>query len=159
MPDFSDVATYLAGFGLEARAFDRPTPTAPAAAEVVGCHVAQIAKTMLVTIGGDPLVVVASGDARLHAPLLKAVVGRGGKVRFCPSEQVMDLLGYPPGGVCPFLLPRELPVLLDVSMQRFERIYPAAGTPASAADIPVAMLEQVCAGRWARVCQVPNGEG
>jgi len=153
MPSFAEVTDYLAGFNLRTEAFNEPTPTAPAAAAVVGCSVAEIAKTMLVSISGEPLVVVASGDARLNNSLLKQASGRSGKVRFCSAEQVNELLGYPPGGVCPFLLPAGLPVLLDTSLQRFEQVYPAAGTPASAARVPVSLLPELCGGEWAEVCR------
>lgn len=157
MPCFEEVRDFLSGFGLQAAVFEQPTPTAVAAAAVVGCSIAQIAKTMLVEMAGEPLIVVASGDARLNNSLLKKASGRSGKVRFCQSEQVADLLGYPPGGVCPFLLPQGLKVLLDESLRRFDIVYPAAGTIASAATVPVEMLPQLCAGTWAVTCKVQDG--
>jgi prolyl-tRNA editing enzyme YbaK/EbsC (Cys-tRNA(Pro) deacylase) len=76
-----------------------------------------------------------------------------GKVRLPAATDVQRLTGYLPGGVCPFLLPAELPVLLDLSLQRFSRVYAAAGNDASAVPLSAAQLELLTAGRWVEVCE------
>ena len=40
-------------------------------------------------------------------------------------DQVEAITGFAPGGVCPFNVPKEIPVWLDVSMKRFEYVHPA----------------------------------
>ena len=40
-------------------------------------------------------------------------------------DQVEAITGFAPGGVCPFNIPKEIPVWLDVSMKRFEYVHPA----------------------------------
>ena len=42
-------------------------------------------------------------------------------------DKVEEITGFAPGGVCPFNVPKDIPVWLDVSMKRFEYIYPAGG--------------------------------
>ena len=43
-----------------------------------------------------------------------------------------SLVGHAPGGVCPFAIKEGVPVYLDVSLHRFETVYPAAGDDRSA---------------------------
>lgn len=42
-------------------------------------------------------------------------------------DQVEAITGFAPGGVCPFNVPKEIPVWLDVSMKRFEYVQSKAG--------------------------------
>lgn len=154
MPSFQDVAAYLKPFGFEALIFSEPTPTAPAAAAVIGCSVAEIAKTILVTVGSELVAVVTSGDTRIHSPFLKESTRLRGKVRMLDGDRVVELVDYPPGGVCPFLLPSTLPVILDKSLKRFSCVYPAAGTPASGVAITVSRLPELTGGHWAEVCRI-----
>lgn len=40
-------------------------------------------------------------------------------------DQVVDLIGHPVGGVCPFGIKDGVSVYLDVSLKRFETVFPA----------------------------------
>ena len=153
MPDIVAVKTYLAGKGIEVWEYDQPTPTAETAAAAVGCQPAQIAKTLLFVVGGQPLVVVACGDMRVKSSLLKRGTGLSGKVKLPQAEEVEAMTGYAPGGVCPFLLPPDLPVYLDHSLKRFDQVYAAAGNAASAVPIAADVLENLCRGGWVKVCE------
>ena len=62
--------------------------------------------------------------------------------------------GYRPGGVSPFLLPGELPVLLDNSLQRFAVVYPAAATSSSGVAMTFNRLAELCGGQVVDVCDV-----
>ena len=152
MPTIDDVERYLAPYGIQVLRFAAPTPTVETAAAAVGCAPAEIAKSMLLLVGGRPLLVVACGDARVKSSKLKQAVGLSGKVSFPGPEEVRRHTGYAPGGVCPFLLPKELPVLLDLSLRRFARIYPAAGDDHSAVVISSEQLAELTGGRFAEVC-------
>lgn len=152
MPDLDAVKTYLAARGIEVWRYAEPTPTADLAAAAVGCSVAEIAKTLLFFIADQPLVVVTCGDMKVNSSLLKQGTGCSGKVRLPQAEDVRSLTGYLPGGVCPFLLPAELPVYLDRSLRRFEQVYAAAGDAASAVPIRAAELAALTAGLWVDVC-------
>ena len=152
MPDIEVVKTYLAERGIEVWQYQQPTPTADLAAVAVGCSAAEIAKTLLFFIGDKPLVVVTCGDMKVKSSLLKQGTGLAGKVRLPQAEAVKSLTGYAPGGVCPFLLPAELPVILDPSLRRFPQVYAAAGDDASAVPLRPELLEALTAGNWAEVC-------
>lgn len=159
MPTLEEVKRHLAQHGVEVREFEEPTPTAETAARAVGCSVGEIAKTVLFIVGDSPVAVVTAGDTKVRSGALKRALGKTGKVRLPAAEEVMSLTGYAPGGVCPFLLPPTLPVVVDVSLRRFSIVYPAAGNDHSGVPITVDRLLEVTGGREADVCADGSGGG
>jgi prolyl-tRNA editing enzyme YbaK/EbsC (Cys-tRNA(Pro) deacylase) len=56
--------------------------------------------------------------------------------------------------VCPFGIPEDVPVYLDVSMKRFETIYPACGSSNSAIKLTCEELEKYTScTSWVDVCK------
>jgi prolyl-tRNA editing enzyme YbaK/EbsC (Cys-tRNA(Pro) deacylase) len=153
MPGIAEVKEYLAGHQIEVWEYQQPTPTCETAAAAVGCTPAEIAKTLLFLVGGKPVAVVTCGDMKVKSSLLKKASGLSGKVKLPQAEEVQEFTGYSPGGVCPFLLSPDLPVLLDVSMQRFSQVYAAAGNDYSAVPVTFAQLESLTAGQAVAVCE------
>lgn len=101
------------------------TPTVPAAAAALGVEADQIIKTLLFLIErpGDaestpwPIVVISHGQKRVDKGALAAYAGVGKKrVTLAPADVVLDLLGYPAGGVPPFGHQRQLPVIVDAAV-------------------------------------------
>ncbi len=153
MPSIDEVKTYLATHQIEVWEYQQPTPTCETAAAAVGCTAAEIAKTLLFLVGGKPVAVVTCGDMKVKSSLLKKAAGFSGKVKLPQADEVLRFTGYAPGGVCPFLLAADLPVLLDVSMQRFGQVYAAAGNDYSAVPITFAQLQQLTGGEPVEVCE------
>ena len=147
-----EVRSYLAQEGYEVKIYSRPTPTSFAAAEVIGCSVAEIAKSVLMLVGQQPVLVVTSGDTRVKSSRLKQVTGLRGQVRLPSPDEVMCYTGYSPGAVSPFLLPDDLPVLIDRSLQRFMVVYPAGGSGNSAVAMKLNRLQELCNGQLVNVC-------
>ncbi len=154
MPSIEEVKDYLRAYDIEVLEFAQPTPTSETAAQAVGCTVAEIAKSILFMVGGQPVMVVTSGDMKVKSSKIKKAAGLTGKVKFPDAEEVIRHTGYAPGGVCPFLLPKDLPVLIDASLRRFSRVYPAAGNDYSAVPMTVDQLLKVTGGREAEVCDL-----
>ena len=153
MPTIEDVKQYLRERGIEVWEFEEPTPTSETAARAVGCSVGEIAKSILFIIGGTPVVVVTSGDVRVKGSKLKQAMGFTGKARLPEAEEVAAHTGYAPGGVCPFLLPAGLKVVVDRSMRRFPKVYAAAGNEHSAVPITVEQLLEITGGVEVAVCE------
>lgn len=153
MPTIEDVKQYLRERGIEVWEFEEPTPTSETAARAVGCSVGEIAKSILFIIGGTPVVVVTSGDVRVKGSKLKQAVGFTGKARLPEAVEVAAHTGYAPGGVCPFLLPAGLKVVVDRSMRRFPKVYAAAGNEHSAVPITVEQLLEITGGAEVAVCE------
>jgi len=154
VPTIDEVKSYLAEHQVEVWEYRQPTPTCETAAAAVGCTPAEIAKTLLFLVGGKPAVVVTCGDMKVKSSLLKKAAGLAGKVKLPQADEVLQYTGYAPGGVCPFLLAPDLPVLLDVSLQRFEKVYAAAGNDYSAVPVTFSQLLELTGGQLAKVCEV-----
>ncbi len=152
MTDITHVKEYLAEQGIEVLEFAQETATAVTAAAAVGCSAAEIAKTLLFFIGGQPVAVVTCGDMKVKSSPLKKFFQLQGKVKLPSAEDVERCTGYAPGGVCPFLLPAGLPVCLDTSLERFPVVYAAAGNSHSAVPITVEQLKRLTGGSMGALC-------
>ncbi len=126
--------------GLQALEFEPgSTPTAEAAAARIGVAVAQIAKSLLFrTKSGEYVMVVVRGDRRVSSPKLKALVGS--KCSMTSTEETERIIGFRPGGVCPFGV-TGIPIYLDGGLAEYDVVYPAAGTDAS--GVPMS-YEHLC---------------
>lgn len=152
MAALPELKEYLATHNIDVWEYVEPTATAAAAASAVGCSVAEIAKTLLFLVGGNPVAVVTCGDMKVKSSWLKQASGLSGKVKLPQAEDVLSYTSYTPGGVCPFLLPAELPLLLDTSLQRFSVVYAAAGNNHSAVPVTVAQLKKITGGEIVELC-------
>ncbi len=130
--------------------FDQSTKTAALAAEAMGCELGQIVKSLVVDVGGRAVVALVAGDRRGDLDAIAAEVGAEGASMADP-DLVRAATGYAIGGVSPFDLPDGLTVLLDDSLERFEVVYPAAGTPSSMVRMTLGDLLSVTHARVARV--------
>ena len=133
------------------------TATVAPAAAAHGVAPAQIAKTLSLRVGDAVFLLVTGGSARLHSAKAKATFG--GKTRMLPPHEVEALTGHPVGGVCPFGLPRPLPVYCDVSLKAFEEVLPAAGAANSAVRISPLRLAQLVGAAWVDVCETDSAPG
>lgn len=140
------------GFAEDIYTFDQPTKTARMAADVMGCDLGQIVKSLVFVVGDTPVLALVAGDRRGDTDAIaREAGGTPGDVRFADADTVRDATGYAIGGVSPFDLPQELLVLLDDSLLRFETVYPAAGTPSSMVRMRLADLVRVTPARIARI--------
>ncbi len=69
-------------------------------------------------------------------------------------DEAIALTGHAVGGVCPFALPEGVRVCLDRSLRRFETVFPAAGSAASAIELSCDELQKCTGGEWVDVCKV-----
>ncbi len=148
------VSQYLAGFGLDnrIRTLDSSSATVALAAQALGCREALIAKTLSFEYNGTALLLVAAGDAKVDNKKFKAVFGV--KAKMPAPDQVEALTGFQPGGVCPFAAKEGVKVYLDVSLKRFETVYPAGGSGNTAVKLSLSELENASrAEKWVDVCK------
>lgn len=135
------VKAYLAGFGLDDRVmeFDASSATVAEAAADLGCEPARIGKTMAFDVAGQPTLVVIAGDGKVDNARYKTQFHC--KACMIKPDELVAKVGHPMGGVCPFAVCPGVPVYLDKSLRRFDVVYPAAGTAASAVRLSVPELE------------------
>ena len=129
------VRAYFRPLGLEERIreFDVSSATVELAAQAVGVEAARIAKTLSFKVDDRPILIVAAGDAKVDNGKYKAQFHT--KAKMLTHEEAHTLIGHDVGGVCPFALPENVAVYLDVSMKRFDTIFPAAGSSNSAVEM------------------------
>lgn len=139
----------------EIREFSVSSATVELAAKALGVAPQLIAKTLSFEMGEGGMLLVAAGDARIDNRKFKDQFSR--KAKMLAAEEALRLTGHPVGGVCPFALSAPLPVYLDASLLRFETVYPAAGSAASAVVITPARLQEITGGEWVDVCTLPEG--
>jgi prolyl-tRNA editing enzyme YbaK/EbsC (Cys-tRNA(Pro) deacylase) len=151
------VRRVLEQHGLDAREFEPgSTPTSPLAAEQLGVEVGQIAKSILLKAkDGRFYLVVAAGDRRIDNKRLKEQIGV--KARMATAEETEQVTGFRPGGVCPFGLAdaENLTVWVDRSLDRYDTVYPAAGTDASGVPMTPEQLIQVTGSERCDVMAAP----
>jgi prolyl-tRNA editing enzyme YbaK/EbsC (Cys-tRNA(Pro) deacylase) len=129
---------------------DGSTATVAEAAAAHRVPEAAIAKTLSLSVGGKPFLVVAGGLARLDNKKAKAEFG--GKVSMLGPEEVLLITGHPVGGVCPFGLATPLQIYCDVSLKAFAEVVPAAGSRTSALRIAPDRLAELTCAKWVEVC-------
>ncbi len=121
-----DVRRSLASAGIVVHELPGDASTAQSAAEALNTTVATIVKSLLFLHGEQPLLVLVAGDRKLNQRKLSAELG-GGKVRLARPEQVLDITGYPVGGVPPVAHRTPLKVLMDRYLLEHPVVYAAAG--------------------------------
>ncbi|WP_336857387.1 YbaK/EbsC family protein [Sinomonas albida] len=122
--------------------FDDDVPTAVAAAEVLGCEVGAIANSLVFELDGAPLLILASGAARVDTKLVARQLGSG-KIKRATPEFVLEHTGQRVGGVAPVGHPERLRTLIDVHLSEYPLLWAGAGDHQSMLSISYADLARV----------------
>lgn len=140
------------GFADRIILFDVSSATVALAAQALGCEECRIAKTLSFDQDGKTVLVIAAGDARIDNHKYKETFHV--KARMLPASEAEERTGYAVGGVCPFGVKDGVSIFLDVSLKRFDTVYPAAGTSSSAVRLSPAELEGLLPeASWIDVCK------
>lgn len=133
--------------------FDESSATVEEAAQVIGVEPGQIAKTLSFRGEGEKaILIVAAGDAKIDNKKFRHTFGF--KARMLSPVEVLAQTGHEVGGVCPFGLTNELDVFLDVSLKRFDTVYPACGSTNSAIKVTLDELATYSAAKeWVDICK------
>lgn len=145
---------YLQQFGRaeDVQEFTTSSATVELAAQAVGTEPARIAKTLSFFIEDRCILIVAAGDAKVDNKKYKDFFGC--KAKMPPREDCLRLTGHEAGGVCPFANPPGTAVYLDLSLQRFDFVYPACGSGNSAIKLTCEELFLYAnALEWIDVCK------
>jgi Cys-tRNA(Pro) deacylase len=135
------------GLDISIKEFTETTRTAEDAAGAIGCTVAQIVKSLLFMVDGQPTLALISGPNRLDEAKLATLCGVGKKkVKRADANTVRVTTGYAIGGVPPFGHKTKLPVYIDRDFWQFEIIWAAAGTPNAVFPINPAAMVRVTGG-------------
>ena len=128
------------------------TATVAMAAEALGVEPGRIAKTMSFLQGNKAVLIITEGTAKIDNRKYKDTFHV--KAKMIPFEEVENIIGHAPGGVCPFGINEGIDVYLDESLKQFDIVYPAAGDDHSAVKLTIAELEDASQAKgWVDVCK------
>ena len=151
---------WFRSLGMEERVieFTVSSATVELAAQALGVEGARIAKTLSFKNkeGDGCILILAAGDARIDNRKFKDKFGM--KAKMPTPDEVLEMVGHPVGGVCPFGCNEGIPVYLDESLKRFTTVFPAVGSPSSAIELNLEELYRCSkALEWIDVCKLPEG--
>lgn len=152
------VRAYLKAFGMEQKIMELPTSSATVAlaAEALGTEPARIAKTLSLDLDGTVLLIVCAGDTKIDNAKYKATFHA--KAKMLTPDEVSSRVGHAVGGVCPFAVKEGVSIYLDLSLKRFQTVYPACGSTNSAIELAPEDIFRISGARdWVDVCK-PAGQ-
>ncbi|GAA1671577.1 aminoacyl-tRNA deacylase [Mycolicibacterium murale] len=146
------VAAALAAAGIPSNIviLDADAKTAAAAAAQLGCEVGAIANSLVFDCDGEPLLVMASGAARVNTEVLAAALGAT-SIRKADAALVRQATGQVIGGVAPAGHPHPLRTIVDSTLAQYPVVWTAAGTADSVMPLTYPQLLGLTAGREAQV--------
>ncbi|MGI6752663.1 MAG: YbaK/EbsC family protein [Anaerovoracaceae bacterium] len=150
------VREYFKRWGREEEIIEFPVSSATVelAAEAAGVIPARIAKTLSFKNGDDGCVlIVTSGNMKIDNQKFKGYFGM--KAKMLSPDEVVKYTGYEIGGVCPFAIDHPgVKIYCDVSMKKYETVFPACGSDNSAIELTGDEIFEFCNGAaWIDVCK------
>lgn len=137
-----NVREYFKKWGLAEKVQEFPVSSATVAdaAKAVGCEEKRIAKTMSFLVDNGAVLIVMAGDAKVDNVKFKNQFHT--KAVMIKPDRLMELVGHPMGGVCPFDVKAGVKTYLDSSLKRFNTVFPACGSANSAIELSMDELEK-----------------
>ena len=148
------VRDYFRPLGREQDILEFPVSSATVelAAQAAGVIPARIAKTLSFLVEEGCVLIVTAGDAKIDNSKYKSMFHT--KAKMLTPEQAQEMTGHAVGGVCPFGNPDGVRTYLDVSLQRFDTVFPAAGSANSAIELTCDELAEYSRSLgWIDVCK------
>lgn len=145
---------YLEKYNLENEVIElkETTATVKDAANALKCEEGDIAKTLSFIVNDKPILIVTSGNYKIINSKFKQEFKT--KAVMIPFNDVENLVGYAPGGVCPFGVNNGVDIYLDVSLKEHDYIYPACGSSNSAIKLTLEQIEKIVDyKKWIDVCK------
>lgn len=142
------VQMFLIEKGYECAVKELPdsTRTAEEAASAIGCQVAQIAKSLVFIdkASGNPILVIASGINRVDTKKIEEATGL--QLTKADGKFVKEKLGFAIGGIPPIAHNEKVITFLDISLQNYEFLWAAAGTPFAVFQLHSNQLQKMTEG-------------
>lgn len=137
------VKEYLKKYNMDDKIieFDASTATVELAAKALNCEEARIAKTLSFRLKDKCILIVTAGDKKIDNAKYRNEFGE--KAKMLHFEEVLDVIGHPVGGVCPFAINDGIEIYLDNSLKEYKTVFPACGSNHNAIEITPEDLERV----------------
>ena len=107
---------------------EKTARTANDAATALRCMVGAIVKSLLFRTQSSFFLCLVSGDKKCSLNKLKKILGEK-DISMANADQVKEITGYTIGGVSPIGHINKINILIDKNLDRFDKIFAAAGHP------------------------------
>ena len=131
---------------LKVQILEKTARTAKEAAIALNCKEGAIVKSLVFRSGVDFIICLVSGDKKCSLNKVKKLMFQK-DVCMANAEDVKAQTGFTIGGVSPVGHLKELEILIDKNLSRFDQVYAAAGHPNSIFKIDFLMLSNLTKGR------------
>lgn len=101
----------------------RKASTVKEAAEELGCSKRQIIKSIVLVAGDEAVIAIVDGTSSVDLKRVEKLIGKS--VSVAEREEVLDLTGFPAGGVPP--VGHNCKVILDERVLKNEKVYGGGG--------------------------------
>ena len=127
---------------LNVQVLEKTARTAQDASLALGCEVGAIVKSLLFRAENSFILCLVSGDKKCSLNKLKKITQKNDLCMASP-EQVKTQTGYTIGGVSPVGLLNDIEIFMDNSLERFNKLYAAAGHPNCIFEINFKKLNEI----------------
>ena len=127
---------------LNVQVLEKTARTAQDASLALSCEVGAIVKSLLFRAENSFILCLVSGDKKCSLNKLKKITQKNDLCMASP-EQVKTQTGYTIGGVSPVGLLNDIEIFMDNSLERFNKLYAAAGHPNCIFEINFKKLNEI----------------
>ena len=131
---------------LEVIVLDKSARTAQDAATALGCNVGAIVKSLLFKTNDNFILCLVAGDKRASLNKIKKIINKK-DVSMANPEDVKSQTGYTIGGVSPIGHLKQIEIIIDNSLERFNELFAAAGHPNCVFKINFTNIQKITNGK------------
>ena len=125
---------------------DKSARTAQDAATALGCNVGAIVKSLLFKTNDSFILCLVAGDKRASLSKIKKIINKK-DVSMANPEDVKSQTGYTIGGVSPIGHLKQIEIIIDNSLERFNELFAAAGHPNCVFKINFTNIQKITNGK------------
>lgn len=139
------------GLSLKVVEFATSTRTALDAAQTIGCHVAQIVKSLIFCTKNThrPMLILASGFNRVDEKIIEDSIGE--KIVKADADFTRDITGFAIGGIPPIGHKQPIETYIDQDLLQYDQVWAAAGTPHALFSLPSKELAPLTNGKIIKI--------
>jgi len=131
---------------LEVIVLDKSARTAQDAATALDCNVGAIVKSLLFKTNDSFLLCLVAGDKRASLNKIKKTINKK-DVSMANPEDVKSQTGYTIGGVSPIGHLKQIEIIIDNTLERFNKLFAAAGHPNCVFKINFTNIQKITNGK------------
>ena len=131
---------------LEVIVLDKSARTAQDAATALDCNVGAIVKSLLFKTNDSFILCLVAGDKRASLNKIKKTINKK-DVSMANPEDVKSQTGYTIGGVSPIGHLKQIEIIIDNSLERFNELFAAAGHPNCVFKINFTNIQKITNGK------------